>query len=61
VSPAMEGVDDQLKAILGHFLSQRAVAERGIEDTVNVITNALVLSEYLQDGRDRGKGILGPV
>jgi len=57
----MEGVDDQLKVILGHFLSQRAVAEHGIEDTVNVITNALVLSEYLQDGRDCSKGILGPV
>ena len=57
----MEGVDDQLKAILGHFLSQRAVAECDIEDTVDVITNTLVLPEHLQDCCDHSKGIFGPV
>jgi len=57
----MEGVDDQLKAILGHFLSQRAVAECDIEDTVDVITNALILPEHPQDCCDRSEGILGPV
>jgi len=57
----MEGVNDQLKAILGHFLSQRAVAEYDIEDTVDVITNALILPEHLQDCCDHSEGILGPV
>ena len=57
----MEGVNDQLKVILGHFLSQQAVAECDIEDTVDVITNALVLPEHLQDCCDCSKGIFGPV
>jgi len=61
VGPAVEGVDDQLKAIIGHFLSQRTVVECDIEDTVDVITNALILPEHLQDGCDGGKGVLGPV
>ena len=61
MGPTVERVDDQLKVILGHFLSQRTVAERGIEDTVDVITDALILPEHLQDSCDRGKGILGPV
>ena len=61
VCPAVESINDQLKAILGHFLSQRTVAERDIEDTVDVITDALILPEHLQDGCDCGEGILGPV
>jgi len=47
VGPAVEGIDDQLKAILDHFLFQRTVAQRNIKDTVDVITNALILSEHL--------------
>ena len=61
MSPAVEGVNDQLKAFLGHFLSQRTVAKCDIEDTVDVITNTLILPKHLQDGCDRGEGILGPV
>jgi hypothetical protein len=47
VCPAVEGINDQLKAIVGHFLSQQTVAECDIEDTVDVITNALILPEHL--------------
>ena len=61
MGPTVKGVNDQLKAVLGRFLSQRTVAEGGIEDTVDVITDALILPEHLQDGCDRGEGILGPV
>ena len=61
MGPAVEGVNDQLKAVLSHFLSQRTVAECDIEDTVDVITNTLILPEHLQDGCDRSEGILGPV
>ena len=61
MGPAVEGVDDQLKTLLSHFLSQRTVAECDIEDTVDVVADALILPEYLQDGCDRGEGILGPV
>jgi hypothetical protein len=57
----MEGINDQLKAILGHFPSQQAVAEHSIEDTVDVITDALVLPEHLQDGCDCHERILGPI
>ena len=57
----MEGIDDQLKAILGRFPSQRAVAECSIKNTVDVITDALVLPEHLQDSCDCRERILGPV
>ena len=61
VRPAVEGVNDQLKTILDHFLSHRTVTERDIQNTVDVITNPLILSEHLQDGCYGGKGILGSV
>jgi len=61
VGPAVEGIDDQLKTLLSHFLSQQTVAECDIEDTVDVVADALILPEYLQDGCDCGEGILGPV
>ena len=61
MSPAVEGINDQLKAFLGHFLSQRTVAECGIEDTVDVITDTLILPEHLQDSCNCSEGILGPV
>ena len=61
MSLAMEDIDDQLKAILGHFPSQQAVAERSIKNTVDVITNALVLPKHLQDSCDCHERILGPV
>ena len=46
VGPTVEGVNDQLEAVLGRFLSQRTVAECGIEDAVDVITDALFLPEH---------------
>ncbi len=47
MGPAVEHVNDQLKVILVHFLSQRTVAERDIEDTVDVIADTLILPEHL--------------
>ena len=47
MGPTVEGVNDQVKAILGHFLTQRTVAEGDIKDTVDVIADALILPKHL--------------
>jgi len=47
VGPTVEGVNDQVKAILGRFLTQRTVVEGDIKDTVDVIADALILPEHL--------------
>jgi len=47
VGPTVEGINNQVKAILGRFLTQRTVAEGDIKDTVDVIANALILPKHL--------------
>ena len=61
MGPAMEGINDALKAFPGHVTSKRTVAERGLEGAINVIPEPLVLPKFLQDGRNGSKGMLGPM
>src|SRR5260221_13427487 len=57
----MEGIDDALKAFLGHVTSKRTVVECGLEGAVNVIPEPLILPKFVQDGCDGSKGMLGPI
>jgi len=60
VGPAMERVDDTLKAFLGHFIFQRTLAKCNIKDTVDVIPETLILPKHLQDFHNCSKGMLCP-
>jgi hypothetical protein len=60
VGPTMEGVNDTVKTLLDHILSERAVAKCDLKHTVDVVPEALVLPEFCQDGRHCSKGMLRP-
>ena len=60
VGPAVERVNDTLKAFLVHFIFQRTVAKCDVEDAVDVIPETLILPEHFQDFLNCGEGILGP-
>ena len=61
MSPTVECIDNALKAFLVSFIFQRTPAKCDIEDAVDVIPETLILPEHLQDFRNCGKGMLGPV
>jgi len=46
VGPTVEGVHYTLKTFLDHFLPERAVAKRDLEDTANVIAEALIFPKF---------------
>jgi hypothetical protein len=46
VSPAVERVDDTLKAFLVHFISQTTVVKCDVQDAIDVIPETLVLPEH---------------
>jgi hypothetical protein len=60
VGPAMEGINNALKTLPGHFASKRTVAKGGLERAVDVIPEALILPENLQDSCNSRECVLGP-
>ena len=46
VGPTVEGIHYALKTLLSHFLPERAVAKRDLEDTANIIPKALVFPKF---------------
>jgi hypothetical protein len=60
MGPAVERINNTLKAFLGHFIFQRTVAKCDVEDAVDVIPQTLILPEHFQDFRNCGEGMLGP-
>jgi hypothetical protein len=47
MSPAVKGVNNTLKALFDHFMSQRAVAKRDFECAIDVVPEALIVPKYL--------------
>ena len=60
VCPTVKGINNALEALLDHILSKGTVAKRDLEHTVDVVPEALILPKFHQDGRNRGKRMLGP-
>ncbi len=60
MGPAVERVNNTLKAFLVHFISQRTVAKCDVKDTVDVIPQILILPKHFQDFCNCGEGMLGP-
>jgi hypothetical protein len=46
VSPAVERVNNTLKAFLVHFISQTTVVKCDVQDAIDVIPETLVLPEH---------------
>jgi hypothetical protein len=61
MSPAVKGVYNTLKTLFDHFIFQRAVAKSNFKCTIDIIPEALIISEHLQDCCSRSKRMLCPV
>ena len=61
MSPAVKGVDNALKTLFNHFISQRAVAKSDFECAIDIVPEALIVSKYLQDCCNSSKRMLCPV
>jgi hypothetical protein len=46
VGPTVERIHYALKVLLDHRLPKRTVAERDLEDTANVVPEALIFPEF---------------
>lgn len=60
VGPTVKCVNNTLEAFLGHIIPQRTVVKCDVEDTVDVISNALILPKHIENCCDCSKGMLGP-
>jgi hypothetical protein len=47
VSPAVKGIYDALKTLFDRFAFQRAVVKSNLEYAIDVISEALIVSEYV--------------
>ena len=57
----MEGIDDALKTLPGHFISERTVAKGCLECAIDVVPEPLILPKFLQDGRNGSESMLSPI
>jgi hypothetical protein len=61
MSPAVKGVYNALKTLFDHLISQRAVAKSDFKCAIDIIPEALIVSEHLQDCCNCGERMLCPV